>query len=823
MDSLIRDITFGCRLLWKDRGFALTAILTLAISIGANVAVFTIVESVVLRPLPLPEADRIMLMSNRYPNAGAGDSNYSGTVDYYDRLEALDVYEEQAIFGFSGATIEIGNVAERVSTGRATPSLFRLLGVNTALGRAFFEEDSEVGQHHKVILTAGLWQQLFGGDPSAVGRDLRIGGEPYEIVGVLPPDFLFIDPDVRFWTPLAFSPEDRSDDNRHSNNWHNIGRLKPGATIDQAREQIAALNTSLDERFPQFKELLANAGFYTSVEPLQDMLVRDIRPTLFMLWAGAAFVLLIGAVNIANLALARASLRMKEFATRLALGAARMRIVRQLVTESVIVALAGGLAGLAIGGVILQVLSGIGLDQIPRAGEVRMDVFVIGFTLVVSVAAGLLIGAMPLGQILGSDIGRVMNEEGRSGTGGRTRRTLRRSLVVAQVGLAFILLIGAGLLLASFRELLSVDPGFEPTNVVTASFSPPTSSYPDGEILRAFTARALETIRAIPGVLEAGTTNSVPFDGNYGDAVILAEGYQMQPGESLVSPRRLRVTPGYFETMGMPLVAGRYFAEGDGPDAPGVVIVDERLADKFWPGDDPGGRRMYRPTDPNDLLAVNEDTVWLTVVGVVREAVLEDLAGNDESVGAYYFPFGQDTGRTSRFVIKTASDPSGLIPSVRTAVAAIDPELPLYDVRTMGERLDLSLTSQRTAMVLALAFAGVALLISADGIYGVLAFLVSQRTREIGIRMALGSSGRSVFSLVLREGMLLVGFGLALGIAGTVALRGALANQVYGVGPLDLSVIGLVIAVLGLVALSACALPARRAARVDPVIVLTEQ
>ncbi len=297
----------------------------------------------------------------------------------------------------------------------------------------------------------------------------------------------------------------------------------------------------------------------------------------------------------------------------------------------------------------------------------------------------------------------------------------------------------------------------------------------------------------------------------------------MQPGESLVSPRRLRVTPGYFEAMGMPLAAGRYFAERDGMDAPAVVIVDERLADKFWPGDDPIGRRMYRPTDPSDLLAVNEDTVWLRVVGVVREAVLEDLAGNDGSVGAYYFPFSQDTGRTSRLAIKTASDPSGLIPSVRTAVAAIDPELPLYDVRTMGERLDLSLTSQRTAMVLALAFAGVALLISAGGIYGVLAFLVSQRTREIGIRMALGSSGRSVFALVLREGMLLVGFGLALGIAGTVALRGALASQVYGVGPLDLSVIGMVIVVLGLVALSACALPASRAARVDPVIVLTQQ
>ncbi len=823
MDSLFRDVKFSGRLLWKDRGFAATAILTLAVCIGANVAIFTIVNSVLLTPLPVPDADRIVLMSNLYPNAGVEDFGSSGVPDYYDRIRDVDVLEEHAVYRVTGETVEIDGTPQRVRQMRATPSLFRLLEVEASLGRTFVEEEGEVGNDHKVLLSYGLWQQLYGGDPSVLDADIRLSGRPFTIVGVMPEDFLFVDPEVLLWTPVAFTDEDKSDNSRHSNNWRNVGRLKPGATIEQAQAQVDALNAANLERFPAFKELLINAGFHTGVEPLQNRLVRDVRSTLYLLWGGAAFVLLIGAVNIANLALARSGLRLKELATRLALGAARAQVTRQLITESVILALAGGVGGLMIGQGMLGAFGRVGLDRLPRAGEIHIDPTVVGLTIATAVLAGILIGLVPVGHIFRIDLNRVLHEESRSGSSGKSARAIRRGLVVAQVGFAFVLLIGAGLLLASFRELLLVDPGFKTDGVLTVSINVPAVRYEGADELRPFMTRTLETIRALPGVEDAGATNGIPLGESFSSNVILAEGYEMQPGESLIAPYNLIVTSGYFEAMRIPLRQGRYFTRQDSNDAPGAVVIDERLANKFWPGRDPIGQRLYSPGDPNDLLKIDENTSFYNVVGVVANVRREDIAGDRNQTGAYYFVYDQTPTRNMTLAIKTSTDPEALLNTVRSEIAGIDPELPLYAIQTMSDRTEQSLMPRKASMLLALSFGSIALFLSAVGIYGVLAYLVTQRTKEIGIRIALGSSARRVFSLVLGEGAVLVGGGLILGLIGMVALRQAVQSQIYGVGPTDPFVVGVVFATLGAVAVTACALPARRATQVDPIVTLNEQ
>ncbi|HSP91051.1 MAG TPA: FtsX-like permease family protein, partial [Vicinamibacterales bacterium] len=434
-----------------------------------------------------------------------------------------------------------------------------------------------------------------------------------------------------------------------------------------------------------------------------------------------------------------------------------------------------------------------------------------------------IIGAFPFASALHVDMVSVFHEGGRTKAGGRGASALRRVLVVTQVAVAFVLLLGAGLLMASFRQVLSIDPGFDPRQVMTASVTLPSSRYPDGDRLRAFAAEAVRRLGALPGVEGAGATSNVPFGGRYSDSVILAEGYQMQPGESLISPSRIRVTPGFFETMRIPLKRGRLFDGRDAKDTPRVIIVDERLAQKFWPGQDPVGRRMYRPGDAADLLATNERTQWLTVIGVVGEVKQRGLVESQASVGAYYFPVEHEPIRTMAFAVRTTTPPSGLMNDVRKTVAALDPELPVFSAKTMEEWIDESLVTRRWPMLLSMGFGLVALLLSAVGIYGVLAYVVTQRTKEIGIRMALGSTPRAVFELVLKEGLVLIGIGFAAGAAGVFAIRRGLEAQLYGVELGDPGVLVIVVALLGAVAAAACAFPARRATLVDPVVALNRE
>ncbi len=820
MEKFIREMKSAARSLTRTKGYTLTVIITLSACIAVNVAIFAIVNSVLLRPIPVPNAQQIVLMSNRYPKAGVPDQYISSSGDYYDRLKYVTALQDQAEFRFADQTLTINGMPEQARGMIATPSIFPLLQVQPLVGRAFTQAEGEIGNEQKVILSYGLWQELYAGNRNVLGRDLRLSGRPFTIVGVMPRNFVFINPEVRLWIPTVFTEEDKTA--HHNNNWYSIGRLKPGATIQQVQAQINALNAANLERFPQLKELLINAGFHTAVEPLQNMLVRDVKGLLYLLWAGAEFVLLIGALNVANLALARVSLRKKEVATRLALGAGRVRLTSQFLAENMLLAGLSCVLGVGLGAGVLRGLALAGLNHFPRANEVNISGNVIATAMLMAAAAGALITVLSVLGFPKQALQEVLRDDERTGSGSKSTRRVRQGLVVAQIGFAFSLLFGAGLLLASFRQLLDVNPGFRTKGIVTASISAPDTKYKDPVQQEALVNRALLSIRQMPGIVSAGATTTIPLGGNYNNSVIMAEGHVMQAGESVISPNRLAVTPGYLETMGISLLRGRDFQDSDNQNSPRVVIVDQNLAQRFWPNRDPVGQRMYEPGEHAQIIS-DEHTVWYRVVGVVRSVRLQDLSGTGNPTGTYYFPFAQQASNSFTIAINTAADSASTIPAIRAQLAAIDPDLALFDVRTMAQREELSLSSRRTSMLLALAFGLLALFLAAIGIYGVLAYLVAQRRREIGIRVALGSTHSGIVKLVVREGFILVGVGLALGIIAAISFRSVIRSEIYGVGPLDPLVVGAVTVVFGIVALCACIVPARRAAQVDPMIVLNQQ
>jgi len=703
---------------------------------------------------------------------------------------------------------------------QATPSLFRLLRARPAQGSLFQDADGEPGNELKVILSYGLWQSRYAADPAVVGRDMRINGRQFTIVGVMPADFQFLWADVSLWTPLAFTPEDKSDDNRHNNSYQMIGRLKPGASVEQAQQQLDAINKANDARFPQFRQILADAGFHTEAVRLQDDLVREIRPVLYLLWGGVLFVLLIGAVNITNLVIVRSSARQRELATRHAVGASIGRLATQLVTETMMLSIAGGIAGLALGRWALALVPVLGIDEMPRGHEIRMEPATMALVIGLALAVGLLVSLVPVLRVWRLNLNLALRDEGRGGTASRRSMLVRRALATAQVALAFLLLIGAGLLFTSFRKVLRVDPGFTAEGVVTGVVSLPRARYGDDAAQRAFAERLLERVRAVPGIETAGLTDTLPMAGDFSDSVILAEGYVMSPGESLISPTRSSISPGYFEAMKIPLAFGRYFDARDTATSPNVIIVDRKLARRFWGDTDPVGRRMFSPGSAEELLKPGPNSRFYTVAGVIEDVKMYGLDQEEKRVGAYYFPMAQNPSGGLCIVARTSLAPEAASDAIRREVASIDPELPLYDVRLMTQRMDESLVSRRMPMLLAIAFSAVALFLSSVGIYGVLAYQVAQRRREIGIRMALGSSVRAVFGLVLGDGIRIVTLGLALGLAGAFATGRYIETQLFGVDALNPLVIVSVALMLATVSLVAVSIPARRAARVNPVIAL---
>ncbi|HXE79884.1 MAG TPA: ABC transporter permease [Vicinamibacterales bacterium] len=823
MDTFRHDLRYAFRSLWRDRAFAATTIVTLGLAIGANAAIFTVVHSVLLRPLPYPEPDRLVVTFESFPGAGVERAGTS-IPNYFDQRAITEVFESFALYQVSGHRVGRGEAAQGVSGMRVTPSFFEVLQARAARGRLFTEDEGAPGRNRVAVLSHAFAARQPGGVDGVVGREIVVDDRPHMVVGVLPEEFRFLDPNTRLWIPLAFTPEERADENRYSQNHQAIGRLAPGVTLAQAQQRLEAFTARNLERAGPLLPVLKNAGYATRVVSFADDMVRDVRGALHLLWGGVGLVLLIAAVNVTNLSLARATGRAKELATRQALGAGRGRILRLLVTETTVLAVLGGVVGLGLGYWSLDALEWLGLSDLPRASEIRMDWTVVTLTIAAAMVLGMIIGTVPALQTRSVAPGAALREEGRSGTIGRGARLTGRTLVVAQVAFAFVLLIGAGLLLASFQKVLAVDPGFVPTHVLTGRVAPGQVAYPDDDAVLAYTARALERIRALPGVVAAGVTSFLPFSWDDSSSVIIPEGYAASPGESVVSPSQLYITPGYLETLRVPLKRGRFFTESDTASSPRVVIIDERLAQRFWPNEDPVGKRMYFPRSPEDVANPGPDVTRLQVVGVVASVKLKGLVegSEDARVGAYYIPYAQDPSRNVGFAIRVHpdADPSGVTAAVQRTLAALDPAMQMYDVVPMMERIERSLSPRRAPMLLSLAFGLVALMLASVGIYGVLAYQVIQRTREIGIRLALGSDAAGVVRLVLREGLLLIVIGVAGGVAGAVALRGLIASHLYGVGALDPLVLLAVTGVLATAALAACLGPAVRAARVNPVVAL---
>jgi len=810
MESLWRDLKFGCKLLLRERGFTITALLTLALCIGANTAVFTVFRSVLQRPLPYPQPERLVALYNVYPGVNVKRGS-NGVPDYLDRRQEKAAFEEVALFGSSGYDVGANGAPDKLFGVYATPSLFRALGVPPWLGRTFTEEEAVLGKEKVVVLSYGLWQQMFAGDRAVVGKDLRLTGAPYRIVGVMPDGFEFGSRETRLWVPFAFTPRQTSDEARHSNNWGMVARLKPGVSLAQAQQRIDALNRHNLERFPKYRKLLEEARFGTRVQGLQDSMVEEVRPTLYLLQAVVGFVLLIGCVNVANLMLVRSNVRMKELAIRFSLGASRGRLGRQFLTESVLLALVGGALGIVTGFWGVRLLNLLGAEELPRGSTIHPDGVVLGFALLVAAAAGLFFGSVPVVHLFRRNLNDVFRQSERAGTAERRALRTRAVMVICQVSLAFLLLIGAGLMTLSFVRALRVDPGFRAEGVTTARLSLPRARYEQDAQARNFTERLLAGVRALPGVSRAGITSFLPFGGSYNSSAIMIDGYSRAPGEPVPVPGFNVADADYFPAMGIPLWRGRLFQETDTGESLRVVIIDQFLARRYWPDKDPIGGRIRRGVEP--------DSPAFTIIGVVGSVKVGELT-EQNPVGLVYFHYKQVPPRGMHLVLKTAREGDPVLGAVRREAARLDSELPLYDTKTMEERLERSLLARRASMVLCLVFAGLALLLAAIGIYGVLAYAVTQRTREFGVRIALGARAADVLGMVFRQGLTLAMTGVAIGVAGAYFLTRLMTALLFEVKPADPAVFLLAALLLSAAAAMASLAPSLRATAIDPVITL---
>jgi len=822
MDTFLRDVRFGLKLLWKEKAFSATVLLTLAICIGANATIFSVINTVLLKPLPYDEPDRLVTAFNSYPGAGVERASNGGP-DFFFRREEVPAFEEVANFQGSGNTVGEAGSTERAQSLLVTSTFLDVLRIQPILGRNFLWDEMEPGNHQKVILGYQYWQDRYGGDEDVLGQDLRVDGVPFTIVGVLPEEFeLAGSNDPRdFLLPIPFPPEARTLEAWHSNNFSQLARLAPGASIEQARSQVEAMNNRLidDWPLPEARQILEDAGFNTQIYYAKEDMLREIRPSLLMLWAGVGFVLLIGCVNIANLMLARSNVRMRELATRLALGADRSRLGKQLLTEAILLGVIGGGLGILVGYAGIQVLGSMGVNDLPRGADIALDGTALLFTLFLGLGAGVLFGSIPLVHVMKSDLNSVFRAESRSGTISRGSVLLRAGLVTGQVAIAFVLLIGAGLMLKSFQEVLEVEPGFEPSGVVAGFVPLPDSRYPDAPSRSQFADDLLQGIRALPGVDLASLTTQLPFSDNNSGSVILPEGYFPQPGESMLAPFQNWVGTDYFEVMGIQVLEGRTFDSRDNPDGQRVIIIDEWLANRYFPDESPLGKRMLWGTIPG-ADDDQEDNLF-TIVGVVGSHRQNNLV-ESEFVGAYWFPVAQAPRLFLTLVMKAQGDPLTLVEPAREVVTRLDAEVPFFNVRTMEDRIDESLIERRAPMLLLMIFAGVALFLAGVGIYGALAYSVTQRRREMGIRIALGSGTADVFKLVVGQGVKVVLIGLLIGGLGSLGLVQLMQSLLYGVQPTDPVVMASVALLLGATGVVACVLPARRATRIDPVEALAD-
>jgi len=800
MQTLFQDLRYGVRMLLKKPSFTFIAIITLALGIGANTAIFSVVNAVLLRALPYPQPDRLVVLREKTRSGQLMGVAYP---NYYDWRGQAQSFTEMA--GYRGAPFNLTGVDKPVRLqGRMVSwNFFRLLGVQPQLGRMFVEADDKMGAARTTLLTHGLWQGKFGGDPAIIGKPLSLNGDSYTVIGVLPADFEFFYP-YDLFIPLDVSAT-RGDLGRGNHSGLNVlARLKDGVSQAQASAEMDGLAAGLERAYPE-----TNSGQGALTYSLLDRYASDISRTLWVLLGAVGFVLLIACVNVANLLLVRAAERQKEIAIRLALGAGRGRIIRQLLSESLLMALLSGVAGVLLGIWMMKGLLALSPDDIPRLNQTKLDPTVLLFTLGISLVTGLLFGLLPAWQAARHDLHATLKEGGRS-SAGAGRERIRQALLVAEVGLSLVLLVGAGLMLRTVYQLIHVNPGFATEHLLTAQFNLPRNVY-DEPRLQGFYKESLTRIESLPGVRAAALTLSLPIDGSNWNSIFIVADKPVPPRDQLPSSAFTPVSTNYFKAMGIQLLKGRVFTETDTADKPKVMVINETLAARLWPGEDPIGKRLKQGW-PED------QSPWREVIGVVADVKLNGV--DQDTPLQSYLPLAQDSSRFLGLVVRTSSNPLQLATTVEQTIHALDKDLPVFNVRSMDQMLGNAIAQQRLTLVLLLGFAVLALLLAAVGIYGVISYSVSLRTHELGVRMALGAQRGDVLRLIVGQGMKLTLIGVALGLLSAYALTRwmeALLFRVRATDPLTFTVIAVLLIV---VALLACYLPARRATKVDPMVAL---
>jgi predicted permease len=819
MSTLARDLRYAFRAFGKSPGFTVAAMLSLAIGIGATTAIFSITSALLLRPLPYKDADRLVILWNSSPGLGIPQDWFS-SAQYFDIKNNHHGFEQVAMAIGGNYNITGDGEPERVGVIRVTSNLLPMFGARPAQGRLFNPDDDRYGGPNVAILGYGIWARRYGSDPHMVGRHIIINTHQYEIIGVLPKSFSL----PREVVPTLDSAE-QSDlllpmpqlpnfpvDRGHED-YNIVGKLKPGVTLEEARAEMKTITAHLRQDHPDVYP--ANGGLTFIILPLLEQVVGNVRHTLWLLLAAVGCVLLIACVNVANLLLSRALARKREIAIRTAVGASTSRVIRQLLTESVLLALCGGVLGVLFAFISIHWTHVLGPQSVPRLDEIGIRGDALLFTLLISVASGILFGLAPALRVARVDMLTTLKDSDRGSAGASAMwgrgNTLRRLLVVAELSISVVVLIMAGLLLRSFILLQRVDPGFNPSNVLTVELTLSGDKYKDPKIIRAACRQFLENLEHLPGVTSAGGVSSLPLSNMMSWGPVTVEGRVLPPGEKFINADERVVTGHYFETMQIPLLKGRFFNEQDTSDKPPVILVDEFMAQQLWPNQNPLGKRISF----GDLAAA---PVWATVVGVVGRIKQETL--DSDSRIAFYLPQSQYISRLLNLVVRTTTAPASLTSAVNHQLHEVDRDLPLYGVVTMDQRVAASLARRRFTAVLLSLFAGFALALATIGIYGVMAYLVSQGTREIGIRMALGATQPTVLRLVVKQGMTLALSGVAIGLVAALAFARLVSGLLYGVKSTDPLTFTLVAVLLTIVALIASYIPARRATRIDPMVSL---
>jgi putative ABC transport system permease protein len=806
MGTFWHDLRFGFRQLLSKPGFAAIATLSLALGIGANTAIFSLVDAVLLRPLPFHDPDRLVMVWEDAAKIGF-PRNTPAPANYADWKAQNRVFEDMAAITWRSFNLTDEGEPEKVEAQAVTANFFPLLGVKPEQGRVFTGEEDQPGRNNVAVISYGLWQRRFGGDPALIGKEILLDGQKYAVAGVTPPGFQFLSKEVSLWVPAAFSPQELA--NRGSHYLTVVARMKPGVAIQDARADVAAITQRINRDNP-----VSWSGFELGsvVISLREQLAGDVRLALIVLLVAVGLVLLIACANIANLQLARGAARFREIAVRTALGAGRGRVVRQLLTESVSLAVAGGFAGLLFAWSSFSFLKQIIPDNMALNAGVRIDARIFGFTLLLSLLTGIVFGLAPALQAAKVDLNEALKQGGGRAGIGVVGRRLRGALVVVEIALALVLLVGAGLLIRAFLRLRALDIGVNPENVLTLRTALPRNRYGELPKRAAFYQQALDRVRALPGVVSAGYTTAVPLTWKGGTNSFRVEGREPKPGQDA---QNRQITTGYMEAMGIKLRQGRFFDDHDDAQAQPVAIINETMARQFWPGEDALGKRFK--IGPGD-----SQRPWVTIVGVIGD--VKEMGLEAPAKAEMFFPYQQlpdmRWNMPRDLAVRTTGDPMSVAAAARQAIWSVDRNQPVSNVRTMNEILSEEVARRRIGMTLLAAFAALALALASLGVYGVLSYSVAQRTREIGVRMALGAGRKDVLRMVLADGMRLAAAGVAIGLGAAFALTRLMAGLLFGISATDPATFVSIALLLAFVAFVACWVPARRATKVDPMIAL---